>query len=194
MDFKGAKKYILDRLDNELPDNLYYHGIHHTIDVYEASIKLGELEKLSEEEKIIVYTATLFHDSGFMFEYERNEDLAVKLVKEILPSFNYSGKAVDTISKIILTTKLTARPRTLLEKIMSDADYDYLGRDDVKEIANSLYKELQAYGATFSEKKWNKIQIQFLNKHEYHTISSIALRRENKWAYMRYLKSLKFNS
>ncbi|MCO6498850.1 MAG: HD domain-containing protein [Vicingus serpentipes] len=191
MNFKEAKKYILSRLETELSPSLYYHGIHHTLDVYEASIKLAELENLSQEEKIIINTATLYHDAGFMFQYANNEDLAVNLVKEVLPSFGYNKKAVTTIAKIILTTKLTAHPITLLEKIMSDADYDYLGRDDVKLIAASLHKELHDYGASFTDEEWNTFQLKFLNKHQYYTPSAIALRREKKWAYMRYLKSLK---
>lgn len=194
MDFKEAKRYILSRLEKELNPSLHYHGIHHTIDVYEATIKLGELEKLSEEEIIIVKTAALYHDAGFMYRYEKNEPYAAQLVQDILPSFNYSQKAIKIISNIILTTQLTSRPQTLLEKIMSDADYDYLGREDVKSIAATLYKELLENGASFSEAQWNRIQIKFLNKHEYYTASAISLRRENKWTYMRYLKNLEINS
>ena len=194
MDFKAAKKYILTRLEDELNPNLYYHGIHHTVDVYEAAIKLGELEKLSQEEKTIIKTAALYHDAGFIFRYEKNEPLAANLVQEILPAFNYNDEAIKTIRQIILTTQIAARPQTLLEKIMSDADYDYLGREDVKSIANTLYKELLENGTTFSEEQWTNIQIKFLNKHEYYTSSAIQLRRENKWAYMRYLKSNLSNS
>jgi len=194
MNFEEAKKYILSRLENELSPSLHYHGIHHTIDVYEAAIKLGELENLSEEEKTIIKTAALYHDAGFIYQYEKNEPLAANLVQEILPSFNYNDHAIKTITKIILATELTARPQTLLEKIMSDADYDYLGREDVKSIAKTLYKELLENGLHFSETQWNKFQIKFLNKHEYYTFSAINLRRENKWAYMRYLKTLSTNS
>jgi HD superfamily phosphodiesterase len=191
MDLKGAKKYILERLENELPDNLYYHGIHHTIDVYESSIKLAEAEKVSQEEKNVIHTAALFHDAGFIHQYENNEILAVELINEVLPSFNYNKKEIETIGNIILTTRIKARPFTLLEKIMCDADYDYLGREDVENIANSLYSELQENGASFNKREWNQIQIKFLNKHEFYTDTAINLRRENKWEYIRYLKGLK---
>lgn len=190
MNFTEAKKYILHRLETELDSNLYYHGIHHTIDVYEASVKLVELEKLNEEDKIIVETAALFHDSGFLFQYEHNEELAVHLVEEILPSFNYSTHAIETIGQIILTTKVAARPTTILEKIMSDADYDYLGRDDVFEIADTLYKELNEFGVKFSLLEWNVLQYKFLKKHRYHTQSAIELRKNKKEEYLNYIKSI----
>ena len=191
MDLKNAKKYILTRLENELADNLYYHGIHHTIDVHEAAIRIAEAEKVNTEEKSILQTAALFHDAGFIQQYESNEVIAVELINKVLPSFNYTPQEIKTIGEIILTTRVKARPSTLLEKIMCDADYDYLGRNEAKKIADSLYRELQEYGTSLTEKEWIQFQIKFLNKHEYYTNTSIQLRRENKWEYIRYLKGLK---
>jgi len=188
VDFKNAKKYIIERLEAELPTKLYYHGIHHTMDVYEVSIKIAELERLSQEEKLIINTAALYHDTGFVFQYENNEVLAVKLINEVLPKFGYNEKAIKTIGDIILTTRINAVPITLLEKIMCDADYDYIGRTDVQKIANSLYKELIEFGYEFSLKEWNEIQINFLQQHEYYTESSIILRRDNK---LKFIDSIK---
>jgi HD superfamily phosphodiesterase len=191
LDFKGAKKYIIERLETELQPNLYYHGIHHTMDVYEVSIKLAELENLNQEEKVIINTAALYHDAGFIYRYEDNEVLAVNMIKEVLPQFGYSGKQIKFIADIILITRIRARPITLLQQIMSDADYDYLGRTDVGKIAETLHNELNEYGFTFSMEEWNKMQIKFLQKHAYYTESSIQLRRPNKLAYYEYLKNLK---
>jgi len=190
MDFKGAKKYILDRLEQELNPNLFYHGVHHTIDVYEVSIKIAELENLNQEEKIIINTAALYHDAGFLFEYQDNERLAVRLVKEMLPSFGYNKKQMQAISEIVLSTKVQARPTSLLQKIMSDADSDYLGREDNLKIADSLYQELGENGFSFTDKEWNEMQIMFLTQHKYHTRSSISLRSEKKQDYLRHLKGL----
>ncbi len=191
VDFKGAKKYIIERLETELSPNLYYHGIHHTMDVYEVSIKIAELEDVPQEEKLIINTAALYHDAGFIFRYEHNEELAVKMIEEVLPKFGYNEKQIKTIGDVILTTRIKARPISLLEKIMSDADYDYLGRSDVGEIAQTLHKELGEYGFHLSEEDWNGLQIKFLKKHEYHTPSSLQLRRPSKLEYYHYLKSLK---
>lgn len=191
MDFKEAKKYILTRLENELKPNLYYHGIHHTLDVYEASIKIAELENLSQEEKVLVNTAALYHDSGFIYQYENNEEVAVKLTQLVLPKFGYNEKQIKAIGEIILTTRIKARPQNLLEKIMCDADYDYLGRDDFYKIAETLYRELHEYDHKFSIDEWNQIQIKFLKKHKYYTQSSVMLRRPKKLEYYEHLKSLK---
>lgn len=190
MDFKNAKKYILDRLEGELKPNLHYHGVHHTVDVYEASIRISELEGLNQEEKVIINTAALYHDAGFIYQYEHNEEVAAQLVKVVLPKFGYQEKEINEIEKIILSTKIKARPSSIYEKIMSDADYDYLGRNDVATIAGTLHKELFEYDFKFSEDEWNELQRKFLEKHLYYTQSSLTLRRPRKLEYYEHVKSL----
>jgi HD superfamily phosphodiesterase len=191
LDFKGAKKYIINRLEKDLNLNLYYHGLHHTLDVYEVSVEIAKREGISEENTILLNTAALYHDAGFLFRYLNNEVLAVKLVKEILPLFGYKTAQIKIICDIILTTRIEKRPKTLLEKVMCDSDYDYLGRgiEETLGIAKTLNKELSANGFTFSEQEWNNIQLKFLKKHEYYTQSSLELRRSNKLDYYEYLKS-----
>lgn len=179
-------------MENELRPNLHYHGIHHTLDVYEASIRIAELEGISQEEKVLVNTAALYHDAGFIYQYEHNEEVAVKLIELVLPKFGYNEKQIETIGEIILTTRIKARPQTLLERIMSDADYDYLGRNDVTKIADTLYRELNEFDFKFSLEEWNRMQIKFLEKHFYYTPSSLQLRRPKKIEYYEYLKGLKF--
>ena len=59
-DFKQAWDYVLRRLSQELPANLYYHGIHHTRDdVVPAAIRLANLADLSEKDMLILKTAAL---------------------------------------------------------------------------------------------------------------------------------------
>jgi predicted metal-dependent HD superfamily phosphohydrolase len=190
MDFKEAKDYILTRLEKELKPNLYYHGIHHTMDVYEASIRIAELEGLSQEEKILVNTAALYHDAGFIYQYDDNEEVAVKLTQLVLPKFGYNEKEIKTIGNIILTTKIKAQPQNLLEEIMCDADYDYLGRNDFYKIAETLYQELIEYDNKFHPEKWNEIQIQFLSKHKYYTKSALILRAPRKQEHLEYIRSV----
>ena len=193
LNLKGAKKYIIHRLEKELSPSLYYHGLHHTLDVYENAIKIAEREGVTEKDANIISTAALYHDAGFLFRYLNNEVLAVKLVKEVLPIFGYSPKNIAIISAIILTTRIYKRPQTLLEKIMCDADYDYLGRgnENTFKIAKSLHFELAENGFSFTDAQWNVIQLKFLKKHEYYTTSSLKLRRPGKLKYYEYLKSLK---
>ena len=47
MNFEAAKKFIVPKLEKELNPELYYHGVHHTLDVLESATKLAEKESRS---------------------------------------------------------------------------------------------------------------------------------------------------
>jgi hypothetical protein len=60
-------------------------------------------------------------------------------------------------------------PKNLLESIICDVDLDYLGRKDFYEISDLLYQELLERLDFFDRTQWDKIQIEFLENHHYHT-------------------------
>lgn len=181
MDFSEAKDYIVERLITELPKNLYYHGAHHTFDVVKSVHSLSVAEKLSNADFFVLLTAAYFHDAGYIYRYEDNEPVAVKMVRQSLPEFGYSKEQIDVIENIIMATSSQKEPQTLLEKIMCDADHDYFGRHDYQKIAVSLRKELTYYEAEYSDEVWLKRQINYLeNKHQYYTKTALDTRQPKK--------------
>ncbi|MCB9197929.1 MAG: HD domain-containing protein [Flavobacteriales bacterium] len=181
MDFSEAKDYIVERLITELPKNLYYHGAHHTFDVVKSVHSLSVAEKLSNADFFVLLTAAYFHDAGYIYRYEDNEPVAVKMVRQSLPEFGYSKEQIDVIENIIMATSSQKEPQTLLEKIMCDADHDYFGRHDYQKIAVSLRKELTYYEAEYSDEIWLKRQINYLeNKHQYYTKTALDTRQPKK--------------
>lgn len=180
VDFEAAKKHIISRLKNELPPEMYYHGVHHTLDVYRAVKEIGKGEGISEDDMLLLKTAALYHDAGYLDTYKNNEDLAVRMARKVLPKFGYSTNQVKIISGIIRSTKQRAKPVNHLQEIMRDADYDYLGRKDYDSIAKLLYKELKLMDKNFDGKKWDDLQLHFLEKHQYYTKTAIKLRDKQK--------------
>ena len=89
-----------------------------------------------------------------------------------------------------MATKLPPNPQTLLEKIMCDADLDYLGRSDFIPVSNSLYDELRAQGKEIDINTWNKQQVKFLTGHQYFTNTAIRLREVGKEKQIERLKKL----
>jgi len=65
-------------------------------------------------------------------------------------------------------------------KIICDADLDYLGRGDFDEIADKLRRELKERNIISSDRKWDEIQISFLNQHRYFTKTAIETRQKTK--------------
>jgi uncharacterized protein len=181
MNLPGAKEYIIKRLKTDLNPALYYHSVEHTLDVYKAVCMLNKRENLIGEPGIIAETAALFHDSGMVNQYVNHEESSVEIVREILPQFGYTWQEIDEISKLIMVTKLPQGPTTLSEKILCDADLDYLGREDYFIHAFKLRVEWnvnQIKRTTLRE--WFEIQVQFLGNHKYFTPSAIYLRNDQK--------------
>ena len=72
------------------------------------------------------------------------------------------------------------QPNDHLEKIMCDADLDYLGREDFVPVAYNLYRELRKMNKISSFEEWKKIQIDFIKQHSYFTETAQKLREVNK--------------
>ena len=56
-----------------------------------------------------------------------------------------------------------------MEKIICDADLDYLGRADFFEISDSFFKELKGYKFLNNKNHWDKLQVDFFETHNYFT-------------------------
>ena len=190
MDFELAKSYILARLEDELPKNLHYHGVHHTIDVYNAALILAEKENVQGQHLILLKTAALFHDAGFLVKYKDNENESVKLIRTILPKFNYKKEEIEIICDMVLSTKIPQNPSTLLDRILCDADLDYLGREDFFSTAHKLQRDWNEYGFETNLIEWYQQQLRFLEKHIYFTESARLLRKERKSYYISQVRGI----
>jgi predicted metal-dependent HD superfamily phosphohydrolase len=190
MKFAKVKKFILDKLKKELKPNLYYHGVHHTIDVLEASKRIAKMENINGTELTLLKTAALFHDIGFLIKYKSNEQESAKIAKEILPDFDYKSNEINRICNMVLSTKIPQSPKTLLDKILCDADLDYLGRDDFFIVGQKLHREWNEYGIKCSLKQWYMQQVDFITNHKYFTESEISLRYNKKMLHLSQIKEL----
>jgi putative nucleotidyltransferase with HDIG domain len=179
LDFEGVEKLVLKKLKTELPTGLHYHSIDHTLDVKEAAERLAKMENVNGHDLELLKTATLFHDLGFIETYDGHEKVSAAYAHEILPGFGYSTEDIKLIEGMILATEIPQNPKNHLEKIMADADLDYIGRDDLFLIGQRLQYEWKLYGKISSLREWHQIQLNFLKSHSFFTESAKKL-RENK--------------
>ena len=178
--FADLQEIILDKLEKELPEYLFYHNYKHTIDVVNQAELIGYGEKVSDEEILLLKTAGLFHDAGHTISYQNHEYYGCQMSKEILPRYNYTDEQIEKICEVIMATELPPEPKTKLQRIICDSDLDYLGRADFIPVSNTLYEELKAQNKMGSLNDWNKIQVKFLSSHQYFTNSANKLREVNK--------------
>lgn len=188
--FTDLQEIILDRLEQELPDYLCYHNVKHTIDVINQAELIGYGEGVDDEAILLLKTAALFHDAGHIIGYDNHEFYGVQLAKEYLPQFKYNQEEIDQIADLIMATKIPPDPQNILEKIMCDADLDYLGRSDFIPVSNTLYKELKKQDKIGDINEWNKMQLKFISRHNYFTETALSLREVNKQKQIERIKEL----
>ncbi len=180
-DFERARQYALERLEQELPETLYFHSLAHTRDdVVPAVERLAAMEGVEGERLLLLRTAALYHDIGFIERYNDHESVSIRIAKEALPPFGYTAEQIEVISNMILATRLPQSPHNLLEEILADGDLDNLGRDDFAERSRLLRAEQEVLGLNVSDEVWYERQLEFLRNHEYFTDAARRLRDAKK--------------
>lgn len=189
MEVAAAEKFVMDLLCSRLSETLYYHGIHHTLDVERAASILAKEEGIEDEASLkLLKTAALFHDCGFINTYKDHEEEGCRIARNQLPLFSYSKEQIEVICGMIMATKIPQSPKNHLEMIICDADLDYLGRDDFDPIAATLFKELEVRQLVTDINTWNQIQIKFLEVHRYHTKAAQQKREAIKQQHLNKLR------
>ena len=188
--FTDIQEVILDKLERELPDFLFYHNVKHTVDVVTEVELIGWAEGCNDEEILLLKTAALFHDAGHTVSYDDHEYQGTLLAREMLPEYGYSEAQIDRICRIIMSTKLPPKPSDLLEQIICDSDLDYLGRSDFIPVSNTLFEELKAQDKITDINEWNKMQVRFISGHQYFTTTARSLREVNKKLQIERISSL----
>ncbi|MDP3966215.1 MAG: HD domain-containing protein [archaeon] len=188
-DFNGAKEYVFQSLESMLPANLYYHNFDHTKEVLEGTTHISGIEGITKEDMLLVKTAALFHDIGFIYNYHDNEKIAVQEIRKVLPLYFYSEPKIERTGEIIMATKMKYNGESfvqmagndLLQKILCDGDLLYLGTDKFFETSENLRRERESQGqGPISEEEWAKGNLLFLKNHKYLTKAGKLLGDEGK--------------
>jgi len=181
MDLAGLERYIRARFATEFPPYAY-HNPQHIQDVYDSSLRIAKEEGISGPDIELLRVAVLFHDAGFIHTTLRHEECGADMASAVLPAFGFTPEQIKVIRQMILATRVPQQPVSVLDRIICDADLDYLGRDDFYTIGNRLFQELRSSGVVRDEQEWNRLQKKFLEAHHYHTDYSRLNREPAKQA------------
>lgn len=172
---------VLDCLKARLSPFLIYHHWKHTQHVVKMAEHIALQEHINEDDILLIKTAALFHDAGFInIGTDGHEEESIRLAEKKLPEFGYTKNEIEIIASMIRATAIPQKPKTKLECILADADLEYLGTDNFEHIGNKLYLELKHYNPNLSSEEWNEMQINFLQSHFYHTAYCIQNRAAMK--------------
>lgn len=163
-------------------ENHYYHQYDHALDVMQRAVYLSKKEWLNDEEIEIISLAALFHDTGFIIQYDKNEPIGAKIAQNYLKMMMYDDKKIKLIEEIILATDPDYKePKNIYEKIIKDADLDNLWRQDFWDKTNNLNKELEAIKKIkLKDPNWKHWVIEFLAEHKYYTKTQQYERNHSK--------------
>jgi uncharacterized protein len=168
--FNRAREYALDLLARKLPPGLAYHGLQHTRDhVLPVADKLCRIMNISPDQQLLITTAALFHDTGFIHSYLENEGIGAEIAAAALPEFGYRHDQIAAIQKMIMATRMPQQPESEQEEILCDADLGSLGRSIFFETGMMLRREEGLFLQPVSLRRWYEQQYVFLEQHRYFT-------------------------
>ncbi len=180
-DFEQARQTALDRLARELPSQVTYHSLAHTLDeVYPAADQFAVLEGVTGEDLLLLCTAAIYHDIGYVEQHTHHEENSARIASAMLPDFGYDRAQISIVVDAILATRLPQQPHSLLERILADADLSVLGGKDYLPRSAALREELAAFGQAMTDVEWYGGQLEFIRDHRYFTPAARALRDAQK--------------
>lgn len=170
MDYSRVEKYLLKRLRQELSRKFCYHRLEHSIHVIRNVEIIGRAEGVKGDDLLLLKTAALLHDTGFLQSPDQHEALGCRIAETILPDYAYTPEQIKLISAMIMATAIPQKPVSLLQEIICDADLSYLGTDNAVIESENLRREIMlAQKGTFSDIEWIDFQLNFLESHKYFT-------------------------
>ncbi|HQV55681.1 MAG TPA: YitT family protein, partial [Chitinophagaceae bacterium] len=169
MQYEKAYMFLMPKLEKDLPSWLTYHNAQHTKNVIEAAEHLAVTENISGRDLVILKTAALFHDSGFLENHQRHEELSCQFAKKYLPDYEYNDEEIELICSMIMATRLPQTPKEELAKYLCDADLYYLGTEEYDSYAKKLFAEFKKTGFVKTNAEWQIKQADFLATHNYFT-------------------------
>lgn len=180
MQYEEVYDFVIKKLESDLPAYLTYHNAQHTINVIKAAEYLGSKEGISDKEMLLVKTAALFHDTGFLQHHHDHELQSCRFARECLPDFGYEEDDIKKITDMIMATRLPQSPRDILSEILCDADLFYLGKEGYEEISERLFQEFKKNQLVKDSAEWDIRQSEFLASHTFFTDTATKELSDNK--------------
>lgn len=171
-----AEDFVCKLLKDKLSNSFIYHNVKHTKDVVNAVEVLCEKESLNQIDKELVVLAAWFHDTGYINGCENHELSSVAIVIDFLRSKEKSNEYIEKVSSLIKATIFDYSPKTILEKIIRDADYSHFASADYLIVCELLRAEwINTQKKIYSDLEWANENYRILSVcHKYYTDYAIA--------------------
>lgn len=165
-----AANQVRQHFEKNVPATLYFHDLHHTLQVVDASSQMAAAMHLPEGDRLALLLAAWFHDAGYSTQYEGHEEYSVEIARKFCREQGLAETLIAKMSSCIQATSMPQSPANPIEQIICDADMAHLGSAHYPEESKLLRKEINtAFNKDISKKAWRRTNIRFLQEHRYFT-------------------------
>lgn len=167
----NARTFVTDLFQNKVNKSIRFHNLEHTQGVASACEEMANYYQFSDEDRLILYLAAWFHDTGFSSgNAHGHEDVSIQLATNFLQQHHADPVLIQRVVSCIEATKMPQSPKNLIEQVLCDADLSHLGTGEFTQKSKQLRDELKEFSKQdISKKEWRKMNIAFLENHTYFT-------------------------
>lgn len=167
---KRARAFSEEAFKDRAFENRCFHNINHTRDVVRAAEEIGAQSELNDSELESVIIAAWLHDIGYAEGAQNHEQKAADKAKELLHEWGAPHKKIMEVTEAIMSTKVPQQPRSLISKVLCDADLHHLATGSCEEKGELLREEWKKVGdKNLTDIEWFTTNLAFMENHRYHT-------------------------
>ncbi|MEI9809297.1 MAG: Pycsar system effector family protein [Bacteroidota bacterium] len=168
---QDTKQFVTGLFSDKADQGFFFHNISHTQSVVKASEDMANHYQLQGDNRTGLLLAAWFHDTGYTRgKAEGHEEESIRIAEAFLSERQISHSVIEKVKGCIRATKMPQSPDSLIEQIICDADLSHLGSGDFEKENKLLRKELiTIHDKDLSKKEWRKVNIKFLQAHQYFT-------------------------
>jgi predicted metal-dependent HD superfamily phosphohydrolase len=147
-----------------------FHNLFHTQEVVRAAEIIGAKSDLTEDELESAIVAAWLHDIGYEQGSQDHEAVAADRARKMLEEAGASVKKVNDVVDAIESTKMPQQPKSIVGKVLCDADLFHLSTEKCDENGYKLRDEWKSLGfKDMEDDEWVQFNLQFMESHRYHT-------------------------
>ena len=147
-----------------------FHNYDHTQEVVDAVVTIGQHSNLTADEMESALVAAWLHDVGYENGSKNHEQLSAQKAQNLLETLGAPQKKITEVTEAILATRMPQQPKTLVSRVLCDADLFHLSTEQCVEKSNMLKEEWKALGTKeMSDDEWLNSTLEFMQGHTYHT-------------------------
>jgi predicted metal-dependent HD superfamily phosphohydrolase len=152
---KNAENYVFSLFKDKLSPDYIYHNFNHTLRVVTTTALIAKEEGLEEEDTEALLLAAWFHDAGYAEGRDDHEEKSCAIAGRFFTEQGYPENKAAQVYKLIRATKMDARPATLPECVIRDADCSHFAEKNYCRLAELLREEWKlTEGRVFTDLEW----------------------------------------